>query len=98
MFERWFRKKREPKEVKTGRFELEQDGHTAYIEYTLTGKILALLHTEVPEALRGRGVASELTKSALEYARDHGMKVDVVCPLVAEFLRRHQEYADLILH
>lgn len=70
----FFRKNRDAKEVKTGRFELEQDGQTAYIEYSMTGKVVALLHTEVPEALRGHGIASELTRSALEYAREKGMK------------------------
>lgn len=84
-------------EVTTGRFEIEQDGQIAYLEYTIAGKILALLHTEVPEELRGRGLASELAKSALQWARDNHMKVDVICPSVSAFLKRHPEYSDLIL-
>ncbi len=86
-----------PREVQKGRFEIEQDGHVAYLEYTITGNILGLIHTEVPEALRGKGIASELTRSALEYARERKMKVDVVCPSVADYLKRHPGYDDLMM-
>lgn len=91
------RKNKPPQEITSGRFELEQDGKVAYLEYTIAGKILALIHTEVPEELRGRGLASELTKTALQWARDHQMKVDVICPSVAGYLERHKEWEDVIL-
>ena len=91
------RKKEPPQEVKTGRFEIEQDGHVAYLEYTIAGNVLGLVHTEVPKELRGRGLASELAKSALEYARVNQMRVDVICPSVAAYVERHKEYSDLLL-
>jgi uncharacterized protein len=84
--------------VTTGRFELERDGHVASLQYTVAGHVLALLHTEIPEVLRGSGVASTLAQTAFDWARDHHMKVDVVCPFVAAFLETHPEYSDLILH
>jgi len=83
--------------VTTGRFELERDGQVASLDYTLTTHVLGLLHTDVPDGLRGTGVASSLVKSALDWARDHHLKVDVTCPFVAEYLRTHSEYSDLIL-
>jgi predicted GNAT family acetyltransferase len=86
-----------PQEVTSGRFEIEQDGHVAYLEYTIAGKTLGLIHTEVPKELRGKGLASELTKTALQYARDHGMKIDVICPLVAGYFERHPEHKDLLM-
>ena len=86
-----------PQEVTSGRFEIEQDGHLAYLEYTMAGKILGLIHTEVPKELRGKGLASELTMNALQYARENGMKVDVVCPLVAGYFEKHPEVRDLLL-
>lgn len=92
------RKKPAPEMVTSGRFELERDGQVAYLEYTATGEVLGLLHTEVPEALRGRGMAGELAKTALDWAREHHMKVDVVCPFAAEYLANHPEYLDLVLH
>ncbi len=83
--------------VTTGRFELERDGHVASLQYTVAGHVLALLHSEIPEALRGSGVASTLAQTAFDWARDHHMKVDVVCPFVAAFLETHPENSDLVL-
>ena len=93
-----FRRSAQPKQkVTNGRFEIEQDGHTAFLEYNLAGNILQLIHTEVPPALEGKGIASELAKSALDWAREHGAKVDVLCSFVTEYLEKHPEYADLVV-
>ncbi|HKD82360.1 MAG TPA: GNAT family N-acetyltransferase [Candidatus Angelobacter sp.] len=91
------RSKSSPQQVTNGRFEMERDGHVAYLEYNLAGKVLQLIHSEVPEALRGHGMASELAHSALEWARENGVKVDVICPSVAAYLEKHPEYSDLVL-
>lgn len=80
-----------------GRFELEREGQVAYLEYTTTANVLALLHSEIPDSMRGSGMATELAKTALDYAREKHMKVDVVCPFVAGFLKNHPEYSDLVL-
>ena len=90
-------KKPAPQLVTTGRFELERDGHVASLQYTVAGHVLALLHTEIPDALRGSGIASTLAQTALDWARDHHLKVDVVCPFVAAFLETHPEYSELVL-
>ena len=89
--------KPEPVQATSGRIEIERQGHVAYLEYTLAGKVLQLIHSEVPTALRGQGLGSELAHSALEWAREKGLKVDVICPSVAEYLGKHPEYADLVL-
>jgi predicted GNAT family acetyltransferase len=91
------RPKPQPQLVSNGRFELERDGQVAFLEYNLTGKILQLIHTEVPEALRGKGMASELAESAFQWAREHQVKVDVVCPYVAAYLKKHPEYSELVI-
>jgi predicted GNAT family acetyltransferase len=89
--------KRSPQQVVNGRFELELDGHVAWLEYNLTGKVLQLIHSEVPDAMRGKGVSATLAQSALDWAREHGVQVDVICPSVAAFLEKHPEYSDLVL-
>ena len=91
------KKSRTPTIVHSGRFELEQAGHIATLEYTLSGNILTLIETEVPPALRGSGIAGELAKNALDWARANHKKIDVVCPFVAGYLRKHSEYSDLLL-
>jgi len=89
--------KKQPQQVTSGRFELERDGQVAYLEYAFDGKVLQLIHTEVPEGLRGTGMASSLAQAALEWAREHKAKVDVICPSVAHYLNNHPEYSDLML-
>ena len=94
-----FRRKPRPlQKVTTGRFEIERNGDVAYLEYTLAGNILELAHTEVPVKLRHMGLASSLAETALHWAREHNLKVDVVCPTVQQYISKHPEYSDLILH
>jgi uncharacterized protein len=92
-----FGRSKSPQQVVNGRFEIERDGHIAYLEYSLAGKVLQLIHSEVPPELRGHGLASELAKSALDWARENGIKVDVICPSVADYIEKHPEYRDLVL-
>src|SRR5947209_5769287 len=42
--------KPEPVQATSGRLEIEREGHVAYLEYTLAGKVLQLIHSEVPQA------------------------------------------------
>lgn len=91
------RSKAAPQKVISGRFEIERDGNIAYLEYTLAGNVLQLIHSEVPPAMRGHGIASELAHSALEYAREQGLKVDIICPSVNAYIEKHPEYSSLIL-
>jgi predicted GNAT family acetyltransferase len=77
------------------RFEARLDGLLAVASYQLDGDTLTLLHTEVPRALRGRGVGNDLARAAFEYSREHQLKVVPRCPFMAAWLRRHPEYRDL---
>ena len=40
------------------RFEVVEDGLTAYVEYRLRGDALDIIHTIVPKNLEGRGIAA----------------------------------------
>jgi predicted GNAT family acetyltransferase len=91
------RKARLQQKVTTGRFEIERNGEIAYLEYSLSGNVLALMHTEVPEKLRGLGLASSLAETALHWAHENNLKVDVVCPSVQAYMVKHPEYSDLVM-
>ncbi len=78
------------------RFELEIDGHTAYLYYRPEPGVITLVHTEVPPALGGRGVGSTLVRGALETIRANGLKVVAKCPFVAAYMGKHAEFNDLI--
>lgn len=77
------------------RFETTVDGTTAYISYVDNGDVIVYDHTIVPDAIGGRGIAGELTKHALDYARKQGKKVVPACSYVASYLQKHPEYNDL---
>jgi predicted GNAT family acetyltransferase len=84
-------------EVISGRIEIERNGKTAYLEYSLGGGVLELIHTEVPKELRGMGLASALAERALNWAREKGYKVDVICPFVREYINKHPECEELVI-
>ena len=71
------------------RFELTIDGRVAYLVYERTHDTLTLVHTEVPEQLRGRRIGETLVKAALEAGRAEGLRMIVVCPFARAYLRRH---------
>jgi predicted GNAT family acetyltransferase len=84
-------------EPEARRFVAALDGAPAYIAYReIDGMILDLHHTFVPTALRGGGIASQLTARALDYARESGLKVVPSCPFVAAYIQRHPEYRGLL--
>jgi predicted GNAT family acetyltransferase len=78
------------------RFELEVEGHMATLYYRLEPGVITLVHTEVPEALGGRGVGSTLVRGALEAIRAKGLKLVVKCPFVAAYMGKHPEFNDLV--
>jgi predicted GNAT family acetyltransferase len=78
------------------RFELTIDGHIARSEYALKDGVITFLHTEVPEALAGKGIGSKLIKGVLDQVRARGLKVVAQCPFVKSYIEKHAEYADLL--
>ena len=77
------------------RFELAVGDDVAFANYRrLPGRVI-ITHTETPRHLRGRGIASQLVKGALDLIRTEGDKVVAGCGFVADYLEAHPEYADL---
>ncbi|MGX1107767.1 MULTISPECIES: GNAT family N-acetyltransferase [Bradyrhizobium] len=77
------------------RFELDTERGLAFANYRRTPAAVIITHTETPRALRGRGIASELVKGALDLIRADGRKVIAGCGFVVDYLDKHPEYADL---
>ena len=75
------------------RFELVVDGQTAFLAYHRTPGVLTLIHTEVPESLRGHQLGDVLVKAALDAARAEGVRVNPLCPFVKAYLRKHPDAA-----
>jgi uncharacterized protein len=78
------------------RYEIHVDGQVAVLKYERDDARIILVHTEVPPALAGHGIAGMLARAALEAARADGLEVVPLCPYVASYIRRHREYLPLV--
>ena len=78
------------------RFELEQEGHLAVLEYQLGEGKIVFTHTGVPQELGGRGLGSLLARAGLDHARANGLKVVPLCSFIAGYIQKHPEYQDLV--
>ena len=74
-----------------GRFELQTEGGRAFLRYKRADGALTLIHTEVPEELRGHRLGERLVVAALDAARAEGLRVVAVCPYVRAYLRKHPQ-------
>lgn len=81
---------------KHSRFETQVNGEFAYLEYRFYKGDMALMHTFVPEFDRGMGLAGALAKFALEYVKEHKLKLMVYCPYVIKYMKEHTEYNTLL--
>ncbi|MER7949599.1 GNAT family N-acetyltransferase [Streptomyces sp. NPDC096079] len=78
------------------RYEILVDGERAGLTaYRDRDDRRVFFHTEVDEAYAGRGLASLLVEQALADVRASGMRIVPVCPYVAKFLKKHEEFADI---
>ena len=77
-------------------YELEVEGELALAAYRLSDDRIVFTHTEVPEALEGRGIGSKLIESALDDVRTKGLKVVPACAFVKHYIETHPETQDLL--
>ena len=78
------------------RFEIRIGDEVAFLTYRRDGSTIAYTHTEVPPALEGHGIAAKLATHALDYARANSLDVVPLCPYVADYIKRHPAYEDLV--
>jgi predicted GNAT family acetyltransferase len=86
-------------EPSRGRFELLVDGEYAgRADYRVRDGVVVIVHSEVDEQYRGRGLAGQLVTRTLDLLRSGGTKVKLVCPYYVAWHERHpDEYADIIV-
>lgn len=67
-----------------------------WIIYDHAGTTLRLLHAEVPQAMRNKGVGGDVVRAILDELRTSTTdRVQPVCGFVVTWIRRHPEYAEL---
>jgi predicted GNAT family acetyltransferase len=80
------------------RYELLLDNKVVgEIRYRRAPGAVALVHTEVLPSLEGGGFGARLVAGALDDIRTRGLRVVPICPFVRSYIRRHPDYADLVV-
>ena len=82
----------------------ESDGYTISVDGNKVGKAefverdgrRVFTHTEVDENYEGRGLATILIGEALAQTRDAGMPIVAECPMVADYVAKHDEFKDSV--
>ena len=88
-------------DVDASTYRLAADGatlsHADYRVRDAAGDTVYVFHHTYTEPVhRGQGLAERVVRYALDDARTRGVKVSATCWFVADFLRGHDEYADLV--
>jgi len=78
------------------RYEMPLGPDIAIAVYRDVGDVRTITHTEVPAALRGKGIGGKLVRGVLDDIRARGMQVVPRCPFVARYIAAHPKYADLV--
>lgn len=79
------------------RFELIAEGKmVGFAQYMPAGDAITITHTEVAPEHGGKGYGSALAKLALDRIREERKRVIPACGFIADYIGKHQEYADLV--
>jgi predicted GNAT family acetyltransferase len=79
-------------------YEFHVGKHLAKIEYIKTnnGEIY-LTHTEVPVALEGQGIGSQLAGKVLADIEQKGLRLIPLCPFVAGYIKKHPDWRRIVM-
>lgn len=78
------------------RFEANVEGWLCRCDYRLERGVMLLVHTEVPPLLEGRGIAAQLVRAAIDYARAQQIKLRPRCSYVRVYFERHPPEKDVL--
>lgn len=80
----------------SNRFEMNVNGNLAIIEYKQYPGKIALLHTEVPAEMEGKGAATAIIEKTLAWIEKNKFKLMPFCPLVVAYLKRHPGWKRIV--
>lgn len=72
-------------------------GEAGYATYERIDRTVVFTHTEIDPTFKGEGLGSVLVGAALDDVRQRGERVVPQCPFVADYIRRHPDYAELLV-
>lgn len=78
------------------RYELDEQGETAFADYRRDGGRLYIDYVYSPPPLRGQGTAGRLMAAVAGKARDEGLSITPICGYARAWLTRSSEFRDLM--
>jgi predicted GNAT family acetyltransferase len=83
----------------TGCFYIEDgNGKIANLSYKMNDAgCMVIEHTEVMPEGNGKGLGKQLVALAVEFARQHHIKIIPVCPFARKIIEKIPEYHDVLL-
>ena len=89
---------RHKQEGARGMFFIEDDGEVQaeMIIHMPSPDHMVIEHTEVNEELRGLNVGYSLVNAAVEYARQHHLKITVWCPFAKKVFDKKPDFWDVL--
>jgi uncharacterized protein len=73
------------------------DQRLAEMTYSKAGdKLIIIDHTDVSDALRGKGAGKQLVHAAVEYARANQIKILPLCPFAKAVFDKTPEFKDVL--
>ncbi|MCY1542402.1 putative protein YjdJ [compost metagenome] len=76
---------------------LEEGQEAGNMSYTWAGTTKFIIdHTEVDPAFKGKGVGKQLVMKAVEYAREHQVKILPLCPFAKAMFDRNADLHDIL--
>ncbi len=78
------------------RFELVENGLTAFADYRMRDGKYLLPHVEADPALRGTGAAPRLMAAIVEHARTKKLTLVPRCGYALAWFKRHPDAADVL--
>jgi predicted GNAT family acetyltransferase len=71
-----------------------RDTLAGFSEYREHGDRTVFTHTEIGDAFGGRGLGKVLAGEALDDAVRRGRVIVPLCPFIADYLRKHDQYGE----
>lgn len=83
--------------IAQNRFEaINNDECIGLVDYLINDNKISITHTEVSPTHGGMGIAGELNKKALEYAKEQNLVVIPICSYTKTYIIRHPEFKCLL--
>ncbi len=75
----------------------DQETILAQMTYSKAGDDLIIIdHTEVSDALSGKGIGKQLVNAAVEYARKESIKIMPLCSFAKAIFRKDESIRDVL--